>query len=130
MLKLRPHHALCLCFFEGKGYSEGFTENTYRVIDRLKSNPHIEITFGCDVLCEKCSNLVEEKCSCHEKTDRYDSKTAQLCGFENGLTLTADEFFSTAMERIIASGRLRDVCGDCSWREICLEKSKAYMQKE
>ena len=25
--RIRPHHGMCLYFFEGKGYSEGFTKH-------------------------------------------------------------------------------------------------------
>ena len=27
MICLRPHHGMCLAYFEGKGYSDGFTVN-------------------------------------------------------------------------------------------------------
>ena len=50
-LKLRPHHALCVRFFEGKGYSEDFTKNMYSVIEKLNNDPVIKIVFGYDDLC-------------------------------------------------------------------------------
>ena len=29
--RIRPHHGMCLYFFEGKGYSEGFTKHMAEV---------------------------------------------------------------------------------------------------
>lgn len=32
---LRPHHGMCLAYFEGKGYSEGFTAHMQSMLERL-----------------------------------------------------------------------------------------------
>ena len=36
--ELRPHHALCVGFFRGKGYSEGFVENMSAFIGTLRAS--------------------------------------------------------------------------------------------
>lgn len=33
--RIRPHHGMCLYFFEGKGYSEGFTKHMAEVKEWL-----------------------------------------------------------------------------------------------
>lgn len=33
---LRPHHALCILSFRGKGYSDEFIDNMYKMIDELE----------------------------------------------------------------------------------------------
>ena len=129
MLSFRPHHALCIQFFEGKVYSTEFIENMSGIIESLKNNPEIMITFRCDVLCRKCPNLVNGECSCSEKSERYDRKTAKLSGFSEGAVIRADEFFSSARTAVILGERLDEVCGDCCWNQICSGKSNLYMQK-
>ena len=42
---IRPHHLLCLQFFEGKGYSNGFVENMTKIHNEMLSkNPYVELT--------------------------------------------------------------------------------------
>lgn len=33
MICLRPHHGMCLAYFEGKGYSDGFTVNMQKMLE-------------------------------------------------------------------------------------------------
>ena len=56
MLRLRPHHGLCLLHFVGEGYSDAFTENMSRVAGMLRAHPDTEIIVqeGCDDLCRHC----------------------------------------------------------------------------
>lgn len=42
--KLRPHYALCLSFFEGKGYSNEFVENMAIIYSSLKKEDQITVT--------------------------------------------------------------------------------------
>ena len=35
-IKLRAHHGMCLAFFEGKGYSAGFTAHMARILEYLE----------------------------------------------------------------------------------------------
>jgi hypothetical protein len=119
--KLRPHHALCIRFFEGRGYSEEFTENMCRTIEGLKENPTVEIVCGADMLCAKCPNLSGDDCiNCEESVTSLDRKVMELCGFSEG-EISAKEFFTTAQERIINSGKMKYVCGECTWSEICFK---------
>ena len=36
MIRLRPHHGMCLAYFEGKGYSDDFTENMQHMLELLE----------------------------------------------------------------------------------------------
>ena len=36
---LRPHHGMCFQFYEGKGYSEEFTDYMGAVMQRLEADP-------------------------------------------------------------------------------------------
>lgn len=120
--KIRPHHSLCLSFFVGKGYSSEFTENMSRVKEWLeKEAPTVEITMGADMICEHCPHKIKGECEASEKVERYDSTVCRICGFSDGEALPWKEISEAAQNKIIKAGRLREVCGDCQWIEICRE---------
>lgn len=119
MLKLRPHHILCLTFFEGKGYSSDFVINMGNIHKALKDESKIEITLGKDAICEKCPNMLDEVCTSQSKVERYDQKVAEFCELKEGQVLSYGTFKHLAYMRIIGQGELGNICGDCQWHEIC-----------
>lgn len=62
MIKIRPHHLLCMNLFSGKGYSDEFVYNMGRIIDRLSSGRALNITLvsGNDEICARCPNLAAD----------------------------------------------------------------------
>ena len=122
--KLRPHHLLCLRFFEGKGYSDGFTENMSRIYGISKTNPLTEIVFCADLICKHCPECRDGICSAYEKTSEYDRKVAEICGIHCGHVLPFDNLSDIIKTKIIAKGRLFEICKDCSWADICLNKGE------
>ncbi len=116
MFKLRPHHALCIQFFEGKGYSDEFADHMRRVIDKLGEDTEIKITCENDDICSKCPNLKQGTCVTQDKVSRYDRKVMELCGFYAGQILTSKDFLEEAKREIIDKHRLSEVCGDCAWK--------------
>ena len=123
--ELRPHHALCIGFFEGKGYSRAFTENMAAVIERLgQEGALVKLTCSADVICSACPNNVNERCTTADKVNRFDRTVLEICELTEGDTLPPSELFALAKERIADSGRLGEVCGGCCWEDIC--KNKTY----
>ena len=43
MLRLRPHHGMCIANFVGRGYDEVFTVNMNQTAEALKAEPQQEI---------------------------------------------------------------------------------------
>jgi hypothetical protein len=123
-LKLRPHHALCIQFFIGKGYSAEFTENMYNIIEKLKFNPDITVTMGADVLCSKCPNLQDGICINESHVKYTDKKTAEICGFKDGMIVDAEDFFGRADDKIINAKKMCEVCQQCRWNSICYSADK------
>ena len=60
MLKLRPHHLLCLSLFEGKGYDHAFAANMADVLRRLAAEGSFTLVGGCDAICSACPNLTAQ----------------------------------------------------------------------
>ena len=118
--ELRPHHALCVGFFQGKGYSEAFVENMASVIGALRaSDPLLTLRSAADPLCRSCPHNNGGVCESADKVARYDAAVLRLLGLRNGAALRRSELSARVRERILAPGRLGEVCGDCQWYEIC-----------
>lgn len=118
---LRPHHGLCACFFQGKGYSEAFAANMARVLCLLRKNPAQEIRLSCgaDLLCAACPHCVSGVCETAEKTERYDRACLKACGLQDGGILPWEKYSQLILKNILLPGRRETVCGDCGWNEIC-----------
>ena len=62
-IKLRAHHGMCLAFFEGKGYSAGFTAHMARILEYLEQeNPTVTVVAEADCICGGCPNLTDGRC--------------------------------------------------------------------
>ncbi|MBQ3264519.1 MAG: DUF1284 domain-containing protein [Ruminococcus sp.] len=117
---LRPHHALCIQFFEGKGYSEEFVSHMRAVIGALQSSdPAVMLCDGCDVLCEKCPHNLGGVCETDGKASAIDERTLALLGLRFGDTLRWHELSARAYDRIIGCSKLSGVCRGCQWLMIC-----------
>ncbi len=119
---LRPHHGMCILFYEGKGYSTGFTDHMSRVIRLLNDDTSVRITSGPDEICSCCPNLNEKVCLSDEKVHKYDRMVLDMTGLQDGSECTYGEFSRSVKEHILLSGRRREICGDCEWDEICRKR--------
>lgn len=120
VIEIRPHHGLCAEFFVGKGYSGEFTENMVAVLKMLEGNdPQVVPKADTDLICGHCPNNVRGDCISSEKVLRYDKKVLELCGIAEGTALHWEEYRRLLREKIIRAGRLKEVCGDCQWIQIC-----------
>ena len=63
-MKIRAHHLLCMQGFQGYGYSEEFSQNMSKIIQKLKSHPEqkIEITADLDIICKSCPQKKNKIC--------------------------------------------------------------------
>lgn len=122
VIQLRPHHLLCTRFFEGKGYSSEFTVHMTETIRRLEDGARIQLVNGSDEICKRCPNMREGRCTTQEKVMGYDVGVLKRTGLEYGDTLDFQELYRLIGERIIEQGTMGEICGDCSWSNICYRK--------
>ena len=55
VFEIRPHHGLCIHFFEGKGYSENFVRHMAELIEKLNAfRPEIRLVLHVDYFCYAC----------------------------------------------------------------------------
>lgn len=118
---MRPHHGMCFQFYEGKGYSEDFTDHMGRIIREMEREPSLEIELLSkpDAVCENCPNNRSGSCATGEKSDRYDRMVLEYCGLKEGQRIAYGEFVALVKEKVIEAGVRREICGDCCWDEVC-----------
>ena len=82
-IKLRAHHGMCLAFFEGKGYSTGFTAHMARILEYLEQeNPTVTVVAEADCICAACPHLANGICESADLVQSYDRQVLSLCGME------------------------------------------------
>lgn len=123
---LRPHHGMCFQFYEGKGYSEEFTDHMGAVMQRLEADPAQLITLqvATDEVCRQCPNNIDGACEDNPKVKRYDEAVLAACGLQDGACITYAHFMETVKNRIIDAKKRENICGDCCWNEICVNHEK------
>ena len=128
---LRPHHGMCLAFFIGEGYSDAFTKNMVAVLELLEEEGAIvELKAECDEICRACPNKKDTAeggssgktvfcCISEKKVAAYDRAVLKACGLKEGETISFAEFTALVQEKVIASGKRKEICKSCRWRSIC-----------
>ncbi len=121
MLELRPHHGICIGQFIGKGYSDEFIENMTQIIARLESSKEERIRLVChaDAICRACPRRVKEECHSGQKVMGYDITCLNICGLSENEEISWREFKNKVKDLIIDKDKLKEVCIDCSWLDIC-----------
>ena len=117
---LRPHHALCAAFFEGKGYDAAFVRHMQETLELLdRDDPEVSLTDGCDELCSACPHRKNGQCETDAKARGIDERAFTAMELKTGESLTWRELSEKAKEKVILSGKLKDVCRECEWIGIC-----------
>ena len=119
MIRLRPHHGLCIRHFEGVGYSEEFVRNMERLIQFLEEDTPIQLTDGADEICACCPYLEKKGCRTKEKVDRYDKKVLEAVGLVPKTVITYQAFREKIKEAIVKPQKEREICGYCRFAHIC-----------
>ena len=117
--KIRPHHGMCIAFFQGKGYSNKFTAHMSEMIHKLENNPTICITTHTDANCLKYPNNIQGICEAESKVAEYDRQVLQRCSLRDGTIMSYADFKKTVYENILLPGKREEICGNCQWNEIC-----------
>lgn len=122
MIKLRPHHGLCIRHFEGKGYSEEFVKNMTLLIASLTDETEVSLVIKKDDICKACPNWNNHQCDSQERVVRFDHQVLQYIGCRDGEMMTYGDFQALIEKHIINQDRFDLVCGDCEWGTICHKK--------
>lgn len=119
---MRPHHALCLAFFLGKGYGGDFVAGMAEIERRLTAKPDTPVLLvdGTDLICSKCPHNRDGVCESAEKAARYDAECLAACGLSAGRVLPWKELRRRVRENILSKrGARAKICSDCQWDPVC-----------
>ena len=119
---LRGHHGLCLCYFNGVGYSGEFSENMAEIKRLLEKNPLVRITAQADSICRCCPHLAGGQCASAEKVKEYDRQVLLRCRVSEGQIMPFWDFEKLIQRYILQPGKRTEICRDCEWSALCGEK--------
>lgn len=125
-LILRPHHGMCLAYFVGHGYSDGFTAHMAATLASLTPDTPIRLTVNTDTVCTACPNNLGGVCEKPDRVAAYDRAVLDLCGLWDGQVLPFGDLTARVQENILSPGLRPSICGDCRWNGICSTQSSRW----
>lgn len=126
---LRPHHGMCLAYFEGKGYSQGFTAHMGKILELLKKDVYVKLTVGGDTICSACPKLKEQTCITENLVEEYDRKVLLLCGLQENEIIPFTELTEKVEKFILHPEKRKEICGNCQWNEICSSRKSRWTKE-
>lgn len=119
---------MCLAYFKGEGYSNRFSAHMQEMLDIFQKGAKIQLHADTDEICSACPNNEKGCCSSFSLVEAYDNAVLELCGLENGQIMEFDDFTDVVQKKILASGKRKEICGNCQWKSIC-ESQKSRWEK-
>ena len=118
-ISIRPHHGMCLAYYVGQGYSDGFTFHMGQMLERFLQNPAVRLTAATDEICSACPNNDGGRCVTGDKVKRYDHAVLAACGLAAGTELPFLDFAQRVQTHILSPELREAICGDCQWSALC-----------
>ena len=137
MIRLRPHHLLCMLTYAGRGYTPRFTSGMDDLIHRLGQGEEILLIEGPDDIClpwidEAAEGADIREPHCHEaRITGRDQRAAQdverLLGRDiaTGGKLRLDAALLSRLRAAYRTGAIRSGCAGCEWKDFCDSLSAA-----
>lgn len=122
VIPIRPHHGMCLAYFEGKGYSSDFTRHMKEMLDIFEKNVQVQLVVSGDEICSACPNDRNGECCDKKLVEAYDRAVLEYCEWEEGTILYFKEFAEKVQKNVIDAGYRDKICGNCQWNDICSRK--------
>ena len=123
MFKLRPHHGICIGFFQGKGYSKEFTEHMTDTIKYLEeNNPQICVASSTDEICRACPNNINGQCNGDEKVSAIDRRCLDAVNIKDSTIINYKDYKALIKEKILDKAIGINICKDCQWSHICYKQ--------
>ncbi len=124
MLKIRPHHILCMRAFIGYGYSDEFNENMKYIIRKINAynekynidcnkSEKIEIKKELDSICLKCPHNNQNYCTYEDKVNLLDEKVMKYFSIEPDIYEYKD--IEDKVYKNITEEVFDDICKNCEW---------------
>jgi hypothetical protein len=124
VIRLRPHHLLCILTYAGKGYSPAFVTNYDVIAARIGAGETVSIVFAPDDICAPLLGEADTHClnvSVTERDRLAARDVAALLGnsVQEGSILTLDVARLKRMREAFATHAIRNACPGCEWQDLC-----------
>lgn len=124
MIRLRPHHLLCILTYAGKGYSPAFVANYDAIAARIGAGEDVLLVSGPDDVCAPLLGEADAHCFNASVTERdrlAARDVAALLGeaVEDEALLTLDAARLKQMREAFAAHTIRGACPGCEWHDLC-----------
>jgi len=131
MIRLRPHHLLCMLTYAGRGYTPRFTSGMDDLIRRLGAGEEILIVEGPDDICapwldEAGADATIRSPHCHEPriTGRDQQAAADISRLLSseiapGSRLRLDADLLGQLRSAYRADTIRSGCIACEWKDFC-----------
>ena len=117
---------MCMAYFIGRGYSDGFTAHMARLLEELTPETAVCLTVGADAVCGPCPNNSGGVCDKPELTAAWDREVLELCGLGEGYILSFGDFTRLVEDNIQELGLRPGICGSCQWDGICASQPSRW----
>ena len=133
-IKFRPHHLLCMLTYKGKGYTDAFTDNFDKLMERLNAQPtELEICKGPDDICApRLCDPTDTNCHCYndDLTETDEKALADIkkidglkdLDYAKMIYLTPD--LIKELRASYKTNAIRTACEGCEWVDLCSEIAK------
>ena len=120
-MNIRAHHLLCMRYFQGKGYSEEFVSNFYKVMKQLENNPVIKVINHPDIICDACPHNVNGRCikkgpDFENEVKEKDNRIIKHLGLKLNQKATIKELRNLVNLKL---PKLKELCKECEWKDYC-----------
>lgn len=134
IVKLRPHHLLCILTYIGKGYSEGFVANFNDIVKALNAGAHIKLIKGPDDICAGCTpTSADYHCQDDDITEQDRQALTDIKALFPDI-IKENQPFILGKDAIIrlrqafAQKQIRNSCQGCPWYDLCSEISQSHYE--
>ena len=137
MIRLRPHHLLCMLTYAGRGYTPRFTSGMDDLITRLGAGEEIVLVDGPDDICapwvaEAADGADIRAPHCHEpRVTTRDDAAARDVGrlldqaVSSGSRLRLNAALLARLREAYQADTIRSGCTACEWKPFCDSLSTA-----
>jgi|SRR3989344_1611815 len=126
IVKIRPHHLLCIPRFYGGGYNKEFGKNLKKICFKIRKNPNLKINVlkACDDICKSCSYKKDNICKKTPKLNywilRQDDGVLEKLKIKDNSILMAKDIFNLSIDNI-TSQNIKDICKGCVFLKNCVK---------
>ncbi|QLH74446.1 MAG: DUF1284 domain-containing protein [Methanomassiliicoccales archaeon] len=120
-VRLRPHHLLCIQFYQGLGYDDDFNENMAKVVDLVKGNrcSYIEVVPMVDDICSRCPENKGGVCTSEASVRDKDRSVLEFIEIKSWQRMTPQELERSMSDKLVTLENVSQICGECSWSKEC-----------